>query len=88
VFNIFKLIASPSQIEEMKTNYTNGGYGYGHAKTALYELLLIKFEKARQTYNTLMANPELIEKQLIIGEAKARKIAQEKLEVVRSVLGF
>ena len=88
VFNIFKLIASPSQIEEMKTNYTNGGYGYGHAKTALYELLLIKFEKARQTYNTLMAKPELIEKQLIIGEAKARKIAQEKLEVVRSVLGF
>jgi tryptophanyl-tRNA synthetase len=88
VFNIFKLIASASQIEEMKSNYTNGGYGYGHAKTALYELLLVKFEKARKTYNALMANPELIEKQLIIGEAKARKIAQEKLEVVRGVLGF
>jgi hypothetical protein len=35
-----------------------------------------------------MANPELIEQQLLIGETKARKIAQEKLTVVRSVLGF
>lgn len=88
VFNIFKLIASASQIEEMKANYTNGGYGYGHAKTALYELLLVKFEKARITYNELMANPDIIEKQLKIGETKAKKIAQEKIKQLREVLGF
>ena len=88
VFNLYKLIASESQIEEMKTNYTKGGYGYGHAKVALYELLLVKFEKPRKIYNELMANPELIEKQLIIGETKARKIAQEKILQLRTVLGF
>jgi hypothetical protein len=29
-----------------------------------------------------------LEKELQIGEAKARKLAQEKLNLVRSVLGF
>ncbi len=88
VFNLYKLIANESQIEEMKNNYRKGGYGYGHAKVALYELLLVKFENPRKIYNELMANPELIEKQLIIGEAKARKIAQEKILQLRTVLGF
>lgn len=88
VFNLYKLIASELQIEEMKNNYRNGGFGYGHAKQALYEALLSKFEQARKKYSELMANPELIEEQLLIGETKARKIAQEKLTVVRSVLGF
>jgi tryptophanyl-tRNA synthetase len=88
VFSLYKLIASELQIEEMKNNYRNGGFGYGHAKQALYEALLSKFEQARKKYSELMANPELIEQQLLIGETKARKIAQEKLTVVRSVLGF
>ena len=72
----------------MRTNYAKGGYGYGHAKTALYELILTKFEKPRNRYNELMNNTDLLEKELQIGEAKARKIAQEKLKLVRSVLGF
>jgi tryptophanyl-tRNA synthetase len=88
VFNLYKLIANTSQIEEMKTNYLRGGYGYGHAKTALYDLLLEKFEKPRNNYNQYLANPTLIEKQLMIGESKARKIAQEKMKFVRGILGF
>ena len=34
VFALYKLLASPAQIEEMRQNYINGGYGYGHAKQA------------------------------------------------------
>ena len=32
-----------SEVKEMHDNYTSGGYGYGHAKQALYEALLSKF---------------------------------------------
>lgn len=88
VFQIFKLLASPEQIAEMRTNYAKGGYGYGHAKTALFELIINKFSQARNRYTELMNNTSLLEKQLEIGEAKARKIAQEKIKLVRSVLGF
>lgn len=88
VFQIFKLLASPEQITEMRANYAKGGYGYGHAKTALFELILAKFSKARNRYTELMNNTALLEKQLEVGEAKARKMAQEKIKLVRSVLGF
>lgn len=88
VFTLFKLLANESQITEMRNNYLKGGYGYGHAKTALYELILSKFEKPRARYNELMSNTSLLEKELQVGEEKAKKIAQEKLKLVRSVLGF
>jgi tryptophanyl-tRNA synthetase len=88
VFKLYKLLANESQIEEMRNNYIKGGYGYGHAKTALYELILTKFEKPRTRYNELMNNTTLLEKELQVGEAKAKKMAQEKLKLVRSVLGF
>lgn len=88
VFKLYKLLASETQIAEMRNNYIKGGYGYGHAKTALYELILSKFEKPRTRYNELMNNTNLLEKELEVGEAKARKIAQEKLKQVRAVLGF
>ncbi len=88
VFKLYSLLADANQITEMRANYTKGGYGYGHAKTALYELILAKFEKPRNRYNELMSNTDLLEKELQVGEAKARKIAQEKLKQVRSVLGF
>jgi tryptophanyl-tRNA synthetase len=88
VFKIYSLLASPEQITEMRANYLKGGYGYGHAKTALYELILSKFSKARNRYTELMNNTALLEKELQVGEAKARKMAQEKMKLVRSVLGF
>ncbi len=88
VFKLYSLLADANQIAEMRNNYIKGGYGYGHAKTALYELILSKFERPRSRFNELMNNTELLEKELQIGEAKARKIAQEKLKQVRAVLGF
>lgn len=88
VFKIYSLLGSPEQIAEMRANYLKGGYGYGHAKTALYELILSKFGKARNRYSELMNNTALLEKELQVGEAKARKLAQEKMKLVRSVLGF
>ncbi|MES2514597.1 MAG: tryptophan--tRNA ligase [Bacteroidota bacterium] len=88
VFKLYNLLADDNQITEMRNNYMKGGYGYGHAKTALYELILSKFDKPRNRYNELMSNTALLEKELQVGEAKAKKIAQEKLKLVRSVLGF
>jgi tryptophanyl-tRNA synthetase len=88
VFKLYALLANADQVKEMRNNYEKGGYGYGHAKTALYELILAKFERPRQRYNEFMNNTALLEKELQVGEAKARKIAQEKMKLVRSVLGY
>lgn len=43
LFNLYKLIADEDQIETMKANYEEGGYGYGHAKKDFLELILKKY---------------------------------------------
>ena len=48
----------------------------------------MNLSQARNRYIELMNNTNLLEKQLEVGEIKARKIAQEKIKLVRSVLGF
>src|SRR5699024_1785026 len=43
VFAMYRLLASPEQVQQMAANYAGGNYGYGHAKQALYELILEVF---------------------------------------------
>ncbi len=88
VFKLYELLANTAEIELMRTNYINGGFGYGHAKTALFELILKKFENERLKYDELMNNPAIIEEALQIGAAKARNIAQTTLQRVREKLGY
>ncbi len=90
IFAIYKLLASPEQIEAMRVNYenANGTYGYGHAKQALYELMLDVFGTIRTRYNALIADPELVEQELLKGAEKARATAQGVLSRVREKLGF
>jgi tryptophanyl-tRNA synthetase len=87
-FRLYALLASAEQTEAMRQNYLKGGFGYGHAKTALFELILDKFSEQRKTFNHLMSNPSLLEKELSIGEERASKMANEKLKQVREVLGY
>ena len=87
-FKLYQLLANAEQTESMRQNYLKGGYGYGHAKTALFELILDNFKTQRDTYNHLMTNPNLLEKELAIGEMKAAKLANEKLKQIRDVLGY
>ncbi|MEI8135788.1 MAG: tryptophan--tRNA ligase [Bacteroidota bacterium] len=88
VFKLYKLLGSEKQTEELRQNYIKGGFGYGHAKTALLELILDTYKDQRITYDKLMADTSVLEKELSIGEAKASKMANEKLKQVRSVIGF
>jgi tryptophanyl-tRNA synthetase len=87
-FAIYSLVASEAQISEMKGNYENGGYGYGHAKQALYELLIDKFSAERERYNYYMDNLNEIDKALAIGAGKAKVVANEVLDRVRAKVGY
>ena len=88
LFNIYKLLADKNEIEIMKTNYENGGYGYGHAKNELLNLILKKYSKEREKYNYFMNNLDEVETILNIGAKKARQTANSVLKRVRSKIGF
>lgn len=87
-FALYRLLASPEQVAEMRNNYLAGGYGYGHAKQALYELILERFATEREKYNYYMNNLEELDKLLQEGAIKASKIANGVLERVRVKLGY
>ena len=88
VFALYKLLASPEQIEEMRENYLKGGYGYGHAKQALYELILDKYADARVKFNELMEDKATLDAFLENGAFKAREVAQGVLKRTRKQLGL
>ena len=88
VFALYKLLASEEEIANMQTNYLGGNYGYGHAKQALYELILEKFSIERERYNHYMNNLNELDEALAIGAEKARKIASKVLKRVRTKIGY
>ena len=88
VFALYKLLATASQTEEMSRLYRAGNYGYGHAKTALLELILEEFSDARDRFDHFMDHPEEVFTALQQGADKARPIAKETLLRVRAKLGF
>lgn len=88
VFGIYKLLASKEQIAEMRQNYEGGNYGYGHAKQALFELIITKFSEERERYNYYMDNLSEVEEALAAGAEKARNVADEVLQRVRKKMGY
>lgn len=88
VFNIYKTVANEDQILQMRKNYTGGNYGYGHAKTALFELIKDTYSEERKSFDYYMKNEEELEQALRNGEAKAREIANSVLDRVRKNIGF
>ncbi len=88
VFAIFKLLGNKTQVEELREKYLAGNFGYGHAKQALYDLVIIKYDTEREKYTYYMNNLPEIDAALEKGAAKATAIANTVLEKVRTKLGY
>jgi tryptophanyl-tRNA synthetase len=87
-FALYKILASDSQIQEMKANYEGGNYGYGHAKQALFEVILDRFREAREKFDYYMNHLAEVDEALNLGAEKARLVADAVLDRVRSKVGY
>ena len=87
-FAIYKLLASNEDVKTMKVNYENGGYGYGHAKQALFELIIEKFAQPRERYSYYMNHLDEIDNALAVGAEKAKLVANSVLKRVRIKVGY
>lgn len=88
VFKLYELVADERHVTEMRQNYLKGGYGYGQAKQALFEVTTERFKNERALFNSLMNNKPELDARLKLGADKARKIARETLNTVRKKLGY
>jgi tryptophanyl-tRNA synthetase len=90
IFALYNLLGNASQINQLRENYKNPNhdYGYGHAKQALFELIVEKFAVEREKYTYYINNLPELEQALQDGAQKAAKVANGVLKRVRVRLGF
>lgn len=88
VYNIYKHIATPEQRGEMRKLYEGGNFGYGTAKTMLFELLLSKYAEERKAFDRWMSDLPALDKMLALGAKKAAKEGAKVLARVRDKVGY
>jgi tryptophanyl-tRNA synthetase len=88
VFKLIKLFAEPQLTLEIANNYRAGGYGYGHAKKALLELIQAYFEPARARRKALVNDLGYVHELLAFGGEKAREQAEHVMQPIRKALGI
>jgi tryptophanyl-tRNA synthetase len=88
VYALLKLFASPEEASDVAERYRAGGYGYGHAKTRLAELINERFAPARTRYAEFAARPDTVRDVLRDGGRRARDVAGATMERVRATCGL
>ncbi|SMB97913.1 tryptophanyl-tRNA synthetase [Hymenobacter roseosalivarius DSM 11622] len=88
IFKLFSLLATPTDTEQMRAKYVAGGYGYGHAKQALFELIMQHFATEREQFIFYMQNLPELDARLAEGARKAQAYGREVLNRVREKIGY
>ena len=88
VYALYRLFATADQTAEMAENYRRGGYGYGHAKQALFEVMDEHLAPYRERYVALRADEDTLEDVLREGKRRAGEVGGAVLERVRAAVGL
>ncbi len=88
VFALYTILASEEQTKALREKYLAGNFGYGHAKTALLNLILEKYGSAREKFDYYMNNRTELDKILSEGAEKARAVSKPVMQRVREKVGF
>jgi tryptophanyl-tRNA synthetase len=66
IFNLYRVFATPEQTASLKAKYESEGigFGYGHAKTELLNVLSEYLRPYREAREKLVQNPEIVEARL------------------------
>ena len=87
-FKLYSLLATADETATMRANYEAGGYGYGHAKKELYELILRRFAREREQFDFYLNNLPELDAKLAIGARRAQEYGAGVLAKVRQKMGY
>jgi tryptophanyl-tRNA synthetase len=88
VFTLYRAVASASDAAEQAQKLRAGGYGWGHAKQALFEAIDAEIAPKRALYAELRRDEAALDRVLDEGAEKARVIAQRTMGRVRERIGI
>jgi len=87
LYDLYSLVASDAQREEMAALYRRGGFGYGDVKKALADAAEKFFAEPRARRAELAAKPDYVHQVLAEGAATARKKAVAVLRRAQDACG-
>ncbi len=88
LFKIYSLFLNDESKKELADRYDTPGLKYMEIKNELIETIISFFELQRLNREQLLANPDEINQKMILGQNKAKKIAQKTLQEVKSATGL
>jgi len=88
IFQLYSLVASKSEIADMREKFQKGGTGYGDFKKELFEKLWEYFTPMRKRREEILADKSYIDNVLARGAERANEIANQVMERVRQAVGL
>jgi tryptophanyl-tRNA synthetase len=88
LFQLYSLVASGKELEEMAATYRRGGFGYGDVKKALADAAEAFFGEARAQRDDWASRPDDVRDILASGAALARRKAAEVLNRAQEACGL
>ena len=88
LFKIYSLFLNDESKKELTDRYDTPGLKYMDIKNELIETIISFFELQRSKREQLLANSDEVNQKMILGQNKAKKIAQKTLQEVKSATGL
>jgi tryptophanyl-tRNA synthetase len=89
VFALIQIFGTPEEVAIIRTKYEtpNIGFGYGHAKTALLDILMRYLEPYRTNRAKLLSDIPFVEAKLTEGAKIMNARLEAKMKVVKELVG-
>jgi tryptophanyl-tRNA synthetase len=88
ILALYRLVASPADVANMRARFLAGGVGYGDFKKELFAAIWDYFAVARERREQLLRDPGQVDEILREGAVRAREIAGVTMERVRRAVGL
>ena len=88
ILQLFSLVASPEEAQEMRAAFERGGTGYGDFKKQLFAKLWNYFAPMRKRREEILAQPDYTDAVLAKGAERANAVAGEVMARVRAAVGI
>ena len=87
LFDMYKAFATEDEVKDIEKKYAEG-IAWGEMKQFLFEYVNDHIKPAREEYQRLIEDPVIVERELLKGAEKARKISVPYIEEIRHAVGI
>jgi tryptophanyl-tRNA synthetase len=88
VVDLYRLVASPQDVQRMQSDFRAGGIGYGEFKQRLFEAIRDYFAPLRERREAFLEDPAVVDGILADGAERAREIASGTYHRVKRAVGL